>query len=572
MANNTELVKSLYAAFGRGDIATIMAHIADDVVWVQEAPAEIPWAGAMFGPAEVKYFFDGLGRTCTDVMLDMTVFVEEGDKVASFGRFAATINGRRVATPVAHLFVIRDGKVVQYRNFTNTAAIITAHRWAPTARRYDGGMERRTFILTAGATAAAVERAAGANDRVNVGVVGVRSRGREHADIFSRLPGSAVSALCDIDQSQSERAVPLVEKAQGSKPLVFQDLRRMLESKDVDAVSIANCNHWHALSAVWAMQADKDVYCEKPASHNVWEGRRMVDVARARGRVCQVGMQSRSLDHKRKAIDLLRQGAIGKVYLAKGLCYKRRKTIGKTPEEPIPAGVNYDLWTGPAPLRPFTRNRFHYNWHWFWDTGNGDIGNQGVHEMDIARWGLGKRELPASVFCSGGKFGYDDDQETPNTQTAVFEYADSQLIFEVRGLNTGGEASVAWDGSNFIGNIFLGTDGYMSVDSQGFQIYLGDKREPGPSMKATEAKIWDTSPHMANFLAAVRSRKASDLTCDIEDGHLSAALCHLANIGYRVGRKLRFDPARENFGADYEANQLLSRDYRAPYVIPDKAA
>ncbi|MBM3735077.1 MAG: Gfo/Idh/MocA family oxidoreductase [Acidobacteria bacterium] len=430
-------------------------------------------------------------------------------------------------------------------------------------------MERRTFILTSGATALATQTAAGANDRVNMGIIGVRSRGREHTDIFARQPGSAVAALCDIDQAQSERAVPLVEKAQNTKPRIYQDIRKMLESKDVDAVSIANCNHWHAPSAIWAMQAGKDVYCEKPASHNVWEGRKMVEAARKHNRICQTGMQSRSIEHKKKAVGLLRQGVIGKVYLAKGLCFKRRQSIGKTPEEAVPAGVNYDLWLGPAPMRPFTRNRFHYNWHWFWDTGNGDIGNQGVHEMDIARWGLGKSALPASVYSSGGKFAYDDDQETPNTQTAVFEYGDCQLMFEVRGLNTGGEASIAFDGSNFIGNLFFGSLGYMSVDSQGFQVYLGDKRELGPSMKPAEAKIWDTAPHMANFLAAVRSRKHTDLNCDVEEGHLSAALCHLANISYRVNRRLTFDPVGENFGTDYEANQLLSRDYRKPYVIGD---
>ncbi len=431
-------------------------------------------------------------------------------------------------------------------------------------------MERRTFIVTAGATAIATQRAAGANDRVNMAVIGVRSRGREHVDIFARQPGSQVVGLCDIDSAQSERAVPLVEKAQSNKPRVWQDLRQMLESKDIDAVSIANCNHWHALSAIWAMQAGKDVYCEKPASHNVWEGRKMVEAARAHGRICQVGMQSRSIAHKKKAIELLRQGAIGKVYMAKGLCFKRRKSIGKTPEEPVPAGVNYDLWLGPAPKQPFTKNRFHYNWHWFWNTGNGDIGNQGVHEMDIARWGLGKSQPPSSVFCSGGKFAYDDDQETPNTQTATFDYGDAQLVFEVRGLLTGGEASISYDGSNFIGNLFFGTDGYMSVDSGGFQIYLGEKRELGQTMKPAEAKIWDTAPHMANFLAAVKSRKKEDLNCDIEEGHQSAALCHLANISYRVKRGLAFDAAKENFGADYDANQLLSRDYRKPYAIPDK--
>ncbi len=431
-------------------------------------------------------------------------------------------------------------------------------------------MRRRTFILTSGATALATQTAAGANDRVNMAVVGVRSRGREHAGIFSTLPGSRVAAVCDIDTAQSERAIPLVEKAQGLKPKTYQDIRRLLEDKDIDAVSLATCNHWHALATIWACQAGKDVYTEKPASHNIWEGRKMVEAARKYSRVVQVGMQSRTTDHKIKAMKLLQDGVIGKVYLSKGLCFKRRPSIGKKADGPVPPGVAYDLWLGPAKMRPFNENRFHYNWHWFWDTGNGDIGNQGVHEMDIARWGLGKKGLPGKVVCSGGKFVYDDDQETPNTQLATFDYGDSQLVFEVRGLLTGGESSIAYDGSNFIGNLFYGSEGFMSIDLKGYQIYLGEKRELAQSMNATESKLWDTAPHMANFIKAVKSRKPSDLTCDIEEGHFSAALCHLANISYRTGRKLTFDAKNENFGNDYEANLLLSRDYRAPYIVPAK--
>lgn len=431
-------------------------------------------------------------------------------------------------------------------------------------------MERRNFILTAGATALATQTAAGANDRVNMAVVGIRSRGREHADIFARQPNSRVAAVCDVDQAQSERAMPLLEKAQGVKAKTYQDYRKLLEDKDIDAVSLATTNHWHALQAIWACQAGKDVYSEKPASHNAWEGRKMVEAARKYNRIVQVGMQSRSIEHKKRAIQLLREGVIGKIYMAKGLCFKRRKSIGKKPDGPVPPGVNYDIWLGPAPMRPFNENRFHYNWHWFWDTGNGDIGNQGVHEMDIARWGLGEEVFPNKVVSTGGKFAYDDDQETPNTQTSIFEYASGvQLVFEVRGLLTGGESSITWDGSNFIGNLFFGSEGYMSVDSNGFQVYLGEKRELAQQAKPSEPRIWDTTPHMANFLAAVRSRKPADLNCDIEDGHQSAALCHLANISYRVGRKLTVAAGTENFGTDYEANRLLSRDYRAPYVVPE---
>jgi len=431
-------------------------------------------------------------------------------------------------------------------------------------------MNRRTFVLTSGATALATQTAAGANDRVNVAVVGVRGRGREHVDIYARGAASRVVAVCDIDNAQSERAVALADKAQPGKLKVFQDYRKLLEDKDVDAVSLATCNHWHALGAIWACQAGKDVYCEKPASHNIWEGRKMVEAASKYKRIVQVGMQSRSIAHKQRAIQLLREGVIGKVYMAKGLCYKRRKSIGKTPDEAVPAGVDYNLWRGPAAMQPFNPNRFHYNWHWFWDTGNGDIGNQGVHEMDLCRWGLGKSSHPKRVSCSGGKFLYDDDQETPNTQLATFEYDDCQMVFEVRGLLTGGESSIPYDGSNFIGNLFYGSEGFMSLDSTGFEVYLGEKREPAQSMKPTEAKIWDTNPHMENFIGAVRSRKEASLNCNIEEGHLSAALCHLANISYRTGRALNFDGKTESFGSDYQANQLLARDYRAGFVVPEQ--
>jgi len=426
------------------------------------------------------------------------------------------------------------------------------------------GFNRRSFLIGAGAAAAAP------SNRVNVAVVGLRGRGREHIEIFGALPESRVAAVCDIDQAQTERAVQLVEKVQGARPKTYQDLRKLLEDKDIDAVSIATCNHWHALATIWACQAGKDVYVEKPASHNIFEGRKMVEAARRYGRIVQVGMQSRTTAHKIRAIELLRQGAIGKLYMAKGLCFKRRPSIGRSPDGPVPPGVNYDLWLGPAPMRPFNPNRFHYNWHWFWDTGNGDIGNQGVHEMDICRWGLGKNTLPKTVYSSGGKYVYDDDQETPNTQLATFEYDDCALVFEVRGLLTGGESSIYWDGRNFIGNLFFGSEGFMSVDAWGFQVYLGEKRELAQEMKAAEPRIWDTTPHVENFLKAVRSRRHTDLTGDILEGHLSAALCHLANISYRTGRKLAFDPTAERFVGDREANALVSRQYRAPYVVQEK--
>ncbi|MBI3698372.1 MAG: Gfo/Idh/MocA family oxidoreductase [Acidobacteria bacterium] len=422
-------------------------------------------------------------------------------------------------------------------------------------------MDRRAFLLTS----AAALQVRGANDRINVAVIGVGGRGTGHVREYCRLPLARVAAVCDVDQAQTERAVALAEKAQGTKPKAYTDMRKLFDDKDIDAVSIATPNHWHSLSTIWACQAGKDVYVEKPASYNVFEGERMTAAASRYNRIVQVGMQSRSIPHKKRAIELLRQGAIGKVYMAKGMCFKRRPTIGHKPDGPVPAGVDWDLFLGPAPMRPFNPNRFRYNWHWFWDTGNGDIGNQGIHEMDVARWGLG-RDLPTAVVSTGGKYVYDDDQETPNTQIATFDYGDATLVFEVRGLNSGGETGMTPAGPNFVGNIFFGSSGFLTVDGAGFQIFLGDRREPGESMKA-ERGI-ETGAHMTNFLEAVRSRNYKDLTGDVAVGAMSADLVHIANISYRLKRRLEFDPATRKFRGDAEANAMLTRPkYRAPYVV-----
>ena len=314
------------------------------------------------------------------------------------------------------------------------------------ARWYNGAMERRTFLL--GATGLAAMGARAANDRIGIGVIGLGGRGRDHLGYYSKLPDARVVAICDVNQAQTERATKMVEKLGGGKPQVHQDLRKLLEDKNVDAVSIATPNHWHALATIWACQAGKHVYCEKPASYNMFEGRAMVAAARKSNRIVQIGMQGRTIVHKQRAMDLLHSGAIGQVYMARGICFKRRVSIGHTPEEPPPSGLNWDLFLGPAPMREYTKNRYLYNWHWFWDTGNGDIGNQGIHEMDLARRGLG-RELPKGAVSTGGKYVYEDDQETPNTQIATFDYGDAELVFEVRGLNTGGEPGIPASGPNF---------------------------------------------------------------------------------------------------------------------------
>ncbi len=428
---------------------------------------------------------------------------------------------------------------------------------------------RRTFFYTAGLAAASASssRLGAANDKVNVAVIGLGGRGRAHMTEYSKLPEARIAALCDVDQAALERGQALVEKATGKKPKGYSDMRQVFDDKEVEAVSMPLPNHWHALATIWACQAGKDVYVEKPACHNPFEGARMVDAARKYKRMVQIGSQSRSLPHKLKAIQLLHDGAIGKVYLAKGLCFKRRPSIGHKPDTPVPPGLDWDKFLGPAPMRAYNELRFKYNWHWFWDTGNGDIGNQGVHEMDVARWGLGKEGLPQSVTSTGGKYIYNDDQETPNTQMATFDYGDAELMFEVRGLLTGPEGGLEIRGNNTVGNLFYGSDGWMAVDGAGFQVYKGDKNEKTMDEKIAKG---DTGPHMLNFLAAVKSRNYQDLHADVQVGVTSANLCHLANISYRLKRKLNFDSSAGKFVNDAEANALMTRKYRAPYVVPEK--
>lgn len=429
--------------------------------------------------------------------------------------------------------------------------------------------KRRTFLIGSLFTSPAA-RVLGANDRINIGIIGIGSRGHDHIQEFARQPGCGITALCDVSEEARNRGAARVQEKLGYKPRLYGDLRRMLEEREIDAVSIATPDHWHALATILACQAGKDIYVEKPASHNIWEGCRMVEAARKFGRMVQVGSQSRSIRHKIRAVQLLHEGAIGKIYLAKGICYKRRNSIGHTPEAPVPAGLDWNLFRGPAAMVPFSANRYRYNWHWFWDTGGGDIANQGAHEMDIARWGLGKQGLPKSVFCTGGKYVYDDDQETPNTQTAVFDYGDAKLVFEVRGLATNSEAEIPVVDNNIVGNLFFGSEGYMVIDLVGFRVYHGRTREKVLDGKLAEQSPFDTGTHITSFLSAVRTRDPRHLTADIQTGCTSAVLCHLANISYRVGRALAFDAERLAFPSDSEANALLTRPYRPPFVVPAK--
>ena len=398
----------------------------------------------------------------------------------------------------------------------------------------------------------------GPNDTVRLAVCGVNNRGKDHIAGWSHLKDVRITAICDVDLRAAGRGAKLVERSSKTAPNIVQDIRRLLDDKSIDAISIATPNHWHALATIWACQAGKDVYVEKPVSHNVSEGRRMVEAARKHERIVQTGTQCRSHKGIQDAIAFLRSGKLGQIYMAKGLCYKPRGSIGQTADSMAPAEVDYNIWLGPAPERAFNENRFHYNWHWNWDYGNGDLGNQGIHQMDLARWGLGKNEFPKAVVASGGRFGYTDQGQTPNTLLVGLEFDDCELQFEVRGLLTNDEAQVK------IGDIFYGTEGMLAISSYTtWQSFLGPKLEKGPGGSGG-------GDHYANFIKAVKARDSKILAADIEEGHLSSAYCHLGNIAYRLGRKLRIHPSTESFEGDSEADGMLTREYRTPFVVPAK--
>jgi predicted dehydrogenase len=418
----------------------------------------------------------------------------------------------------------------------------------------------RAAILSAAAASAAgtaavaddkpaAARVRSANDRLRIAVVGVHGRGMSHVGGFAGKNNCEITTVCDCDSAVIGNAMKTIESKQGKAPKFEQDIRRVVENKDVDVIAIATPNHWHALMAVWAMQNGKDTYVEKPASHNVHEGAVMLAVARKTNRICQVGTQSRSNPGMRDAIAYVQSGKLGKVDLAIGLCYKSRPSIGKVkePTQP-PASIDYDLWCGPAPKLPVMRAKLHYDWHWTYTYGNGDIGNQGVHEMDKARWGLGKKTLPNSVVSAGGRFGYVDDGETANTQLCLFDYGDSRLIFEVRGLKTD-----KYKGTT-VGNIFVGTEGYVVCPDYGTGIVY-DKA----GKEIQKFSSGNDQHHFDNFVEAVRSRKAESLNCDISEGHLSAALCHLANISYRLGAETTFDKDIAGLSDSKEAGEFLAR-------------
>jgi predicted dehydrogenase len=433
-------------------------------------------------------------------------------------------------------------------------------------------MNRRTFILTSGATAAAGSalRAAGksANDAVNVAVIGLRGRGTNHLNAYAKVPNVNVAALCDVDDRVLTKAVAHAEELLGKRPKTETDLRRVLESKDIDAISVATPNHWHSLAGIWACQAGKDVYVEKPVSHNIREGRRLVEAARKYGRIVQAGTQGRSNSAIQSAMEFLHAGKLGRVYMARIVCYVARDSIGAGRDAAIPAGVHYDLWLGPAPFQPFNETRFHYNWHWFWNTGNGETGNNGPHLTDLARWALNKYEHPRRVQSMGALDIFQSMQETPNTQLSMMEYADGTRVqLEVRGLYTNAEQGMTK------GLLVYGSEGWMQVKFTGqatWETFFGRKNEPGPKGDMKGARLGEETAHFANFVDAIRSRKSETLRAGILEGHLSTAMCHLSNIAYRVGRQVVFDSATETFPGDEAAYAMLSREYRYPYVVPEK--
>jgi len=464
-------------------------------------------------------------------------------------------------------------------------------------------LNRRDFLSVGTASAAALgtagvlgrpERVMGANNRVRVAICGVHGRGNDHLENFAKIPNVEIAALCDIDASVLSKRVAEMDKMGLAKPATFGDVRKLLEDKTIDAISIATPNHWHSLMAIWACQAGKDVYVEKPCSHNLWEGQQLVKAAQRYNRVVQHGTQIRSASAAKEMVQKLQNGYIGEAYMARGLCFKWRDTIGRAPVQPIPAGVNYDLWTGPAPLHEFTKNRFHYNWHWNWTYGNGDIGNQGVHQVDVARWGMGLK-FPNKVSAMGGHFMFDDDQQTPNDLNCSFEFdlpdgKKRMIVFEVRHWITNHEAEIGTHtmgapeakrstglaklgptsgGHNTVGNIFYGSKGYLSTgdeDAVTYAAWLGpDQNEQAPVKGGTE------KAHFQNFIDCIVSRNRADLNAPIEEGHISCALVHLANASYRLGRTINFNPETQQVIGDEEADMLLhdaDRGYRAPFTVP----
>ena len=491
-------------------------------------------------------------------------------------------------------------------------------------------LNRRTFLKTsalaaAGAafTARSWSQVAGANGDLRVAVIGLNGRGKSHLGSLARISGVRVVALCDVDSTVLARTkASLGEK--GAAVKTYVDLRELLANPDIDAVTIASPNHQHSLQAIWACQAGKDVYVEKPVSHNIWEGRQLVAAAAKYNRVVQAGTQIRSGEGLQQAVAWVRAGNLGKVTAARGFCYKRRDTIGLAdgPVQ-IPATINFDLWCGPAPLVAPKRKRLHYDWHWMHVTGNGDVGNQGIHQMDVARWFLGEAGLPRQTLSVGGRLGYVDDGDTPNTQVVIHDYASAPLIFEVRGLpakpGAGGGGGDDEGGGRRGGVMdqYRGVSVGNVIDCEGGSVVVPSYTAATAYDKAGKVvkEFKGSDRHMQNFIDVVRSRKTAQLYGPVEEGHLSSALCHLGNISHQLGKAAATDALREKikgnaplaeacvrmlehlktnrvdlaqtaltlgvpltiargkeaFTGEFaaQATPMLTRQYRAPFVVPE---
>ncbi|HEX8911658.1 MAG TPA: Gfo/Idh/MocA family oxidoreductase, partial [Humisphaera sp.] len=467
-------------------------------------------------------------------------------------------------------------------------------------------LSRRSFLKGSAAVAAAsaaglpgftarsYAAVVGSNEDIRIAVIGFNSRGNSHIDAFSKMKGVRLVGLCDADDKVLEKGLARLETGGGKKPtskpstrpvasakkrqemaggpdeepkapekpkvkvVGYTDLRRVMDNKEIDAISTATPNHWHSLIVVWGCQAGKDVYVEKPVSHNVWEGRQAVEAARKYNRIVQTGTQSRSNSALKEAYEWVQKGGLGKIKVARGLCYKRRGTIGKVDGElKIPENIHYDLWAGPSPMDPVRRKAFHYDWHWQWAQGNGDLGNQGIHQMDTARWALGKPFLSPKVMSVGGRFGYEDDGQTPNTQFVVHDYGDSMLIFEVRGLpKETGSGSMDQYKKQSVGTVVECEDGYL-VDSGYSSSPMAYDNKGEFIKKFSLEKAGGEGDHFANFIKAVRSRKVEDLHADILEGHLSSALCHTGNISYRLGKEV----GQEEVAAAVKSNKAAAETY-----------
>jgi predicted dehydrogenase len=415
------------------------------------------------------------------------------------------------------------------------------------------------------------------NERINVALIGIagkrpsirgiiNGRGIVHINNYAEIPNVRISTLCDVDERLFPEKIKIIEEKFGATPKTEFDFRKVLEDKEIDVISIATPDHWHALMTIWACQAGKDVYVEKPVCHNLSEGRKMVEAARKYNRMVQAGICYRDSKAVKEGIQFVHDGKLGKVYMAKGVTYRYRDTIGKVADSPVPEGLHWDLFLGPAPLRPYNENRFLYNWHFFWDTGGTtEFGNNGIYRMDTARWALNKNEHPVKISCTGGKYCRDDDQEVPNILMADYEYSDGVILQnEARCLSTNQE------GFGGAADVFIYSDqGWMTFSPDGYKTYFGKKSEPGPAKSDKDFPAGELHNGWKNLIDCVRSRRREDLDNDILEGHLSAALGHLGVISYRTGRKLTFDPATEKFVNDREADKLLTRKYREPFVIPN---